>query len=131
MRVPFMSQVAWYLIFAMFIISIAPKVEAGFAPSEIIALSKSDRAADLDRIQKTLETKMIRERLEKFGLTQDEIDSRLAQLSDQQIHKLALQLDELRVGKDDGLGIVIALLMIAILVVLLLQLTGHRVVVTK
>ena len=131
MRILLMRQVAWYLVFAMFIIGIAPKAEAGFTPSEVIALSKVDRAADLDRVQKTLETKMIRERLEKFGLTQDEINSRLARLSDQQVHRLALQLDDLKVGKDDALGVIIALLVIAVLVVLLLQLTGHRVIVTK
>ncbi|MDI6727564.1 MAG: PA2779 family protein [Thermodesulfovibrionales bacterium] len=131
MRIPFMREVAWYLVFAMFIIGIAPKVEAGLAPSEAIALSNVDRAADLERIQKVIETKMIRERLEKLGFTHDEINNRLSQFSDQQIHQLALQLDDLKVGKDDGLGIIIALLVIAILVVILLQLTGHRVVVTK
>ncbi|MBI5212755.1 MAG: PA2779 family protein [Nitrospirae bacterium] len=130
MRLPLMKEVTWYLVFAMFIIGIAPKVEAGFAPSELIALSKADRAMDMEKIQKTLETKMIRERLEKLGFTQEEINKRLGQLSDQQIHQLTLQLDDLKVGSD-GLGIVIALLVIAILVVLLLQLTGHRVVVTK
>lgn len=130
-RIPFMKEVAWYLVFAMFIIGIVPKVEAGFAPSEVIALSKVDRVADLERIQKVLETKMISERLEKLGFTHDEINSRLSHLSDQQVHQLALQLDDLKVGKDDGLGIIIALLVIAILVVILLQLTGHRVVVTK
>jgi hypothetical protein len=130
MRIPFIKQISWYLVFAMFIIGIAPKVDAGFAPSEVIALANVDRAADMDKIQKVLETKMIRERLEKFGLTQDEINNRLSQMSDQQIHQLALHLDDLKVG-GDGLGIIIALLVIAILVVLLLQLTGHKVVVTK
>lgn len=130
-RIPFMKEIAWYLVFAVFIVGIAPKVEAGFAPSEAIALSKVDRAADMDKIQRVLETKMIKERLEKLGFTKDEINNRLSQLSDQQIHQLALQLDDLKVGKDDPLGIIIALLVIAILVIIILQLTGHRVVVTK
>lgn len=130
-RIPFMKEIAWYLVFAMFVIGIVPKVEAGFAPSNAIALAQVDRAADMDKIQKILETKMIRDRLEKFGFTQEEINNRLSQLSDQQIHQLALQLDNLKVGKDDALGIIIALLVIAILVVILLQLTGHRVIVTK
>lgn len=130
MKIRFMKQISWYLVFAMFIIGIAPRVEAGFAPSDVIALSQVDRAADIDKIQKVLETKMVRERLKKLGYAQEEINSRLAQLSDQQIHNLALQIDEVKVG-GDGLGIVIALLVIAILVVLLIQLTGHRVVVTK
>jgi hypothetical protein len=130
MKIPLMRQTAWCLVFAMFIVGMIPKVEANFAPSELIALSKNDRAADIEKIQKALETKMIRERLEKLGFTQEEINNRLSQLSDQQLHKFALQLDDLKVG-GDGLEIVIALLVIAILVVLLLQLTGHKVVVTK
>lgn len=130
-KIPFMKEITWYLVFAMFVIGIAPKVEAGFAPSNAIALAQVDRAADMDKIQKILETKMIRDRLEKFGFTQEEINNRLAHLSDQQIHQLALQLDDLKVGKDDALGIIIALLVIAILVVILLQLTGHRVIVTR
>lgn len=130
MRIPLMKQVAWYLVFAMFIIGIAPKAEAGFSPSEVMALSKADRAADLDKIQQVLETKMIAERLEKLGFTQEEINGKLSQMNDRQVHQLALQLDDLKVG-GDGLGVIIALLVIAILVVLLLQLTGHKVVVTK
>lgn len=126
MRIPFMKQISWYLVVAMFIIGIAPRVDAGLAPSAAISLAQVDRQADLGKIQKVLETKMIRDRLEQYGLTQDEVNARLSQLSDQQMHSLALQLDDLKVG-GDGLGIVIALLVIAILVVLLLYLTGHRV----
>jgi hypothetical protein len=130
-RIPFMKQLTWYLVVAMFIIGIAPRVEAGLAPSEIIALAQMDRNADLGKIQKILETKAVSERLIQFGLTQDEVQKRLAQLSDQQIHKIALQLDDLRIGQDDGLGIIIALLVIVILVVVLLKITGHKVIVTK
>ena len=129
MRIPLMRHISWYLIIAMFIIGITPKVEAGIVPSEIIAMSQADRAADLGKIQKVLEMKMVRERLEKLGFAQDEIQNKLSSLSDQQMHSLALQIDEIKVGGD--LGIVIALLVITILVVLLIQLTGHRVVVTK
>jgi|SRR3989304_9422175 len=128
MRMPFMKQVAWYLVFAMLIIGIVPRVEAGFAPSEAVALAKIDRSADLDRVQKILETKIIKERLEKLGFTRDEISNRFSQLSDYQIHQLALQLDDLKVG-GDGLGVVIVVLVIAILAVVLLYLTGHRVIV--
>ncbi|HHT9147128.1 MAG TPA: PA2779 family protein [Candidatus Wunengus sp. YC61] len=131
MKIRFMKQISWCLVVAMFIIGIVPNVQAGFAPSDVIALLQVDRAADIGKIQKVLETKMVRERLGKLGYAQEEINSRFAQLSDQQIHNLALQIDEIKVGGDSGLGIVIALLVIAILVVLFIQLTGHRVVVTK
>ncbi|NWF51939.1 MAG: PA2779 family protein [Nitrospirae bacterium] len=131
MRIPCMRFIAWYLVLAMFVIGIAPKVDAGLVKSEIVPSSYVDRAADLEKIQKVLETKAISKRLEQLGLSQYEIQKRLGQLNDNQIHQLALQIDDLRVGKDDGLGLIIALLIIAILVVILLQLTGHRIIVTK
>jgi hypothetical protein len=130
MRIPFMRHVTWYLVIAMFIIGITPRVDAGFAPSQIIAITQIDRNADLGNIQKVLEVKAIRERLMQFGLTQDEIQKRLAQLSDYQIHQFALQLDDLKIGQD-VFGVIIALLVIAVLVVVLLKLTGHKVIITK
>lgn len=123
-----MKSVAWYLIVAMFIIGIAPKVDAAFSPSEQIALAQFDRNADLQKIQSFLESKMVSDRLAKLGYTQEEIQSKLNQLSDQQIHQFALNLDQFKVG-GDALGVIIALLVIALLVILILQLTGHRVIV--
>ncbi len=130
MNIPFMKQISWYLVVAMFIISVAPRVEAGLVPSEIIALAQADRAADLEKIQNVLEVKAISQRLTQFGLTNDEIQSRISQLSDQQVHQIALQLDDLKVGQDDALGLIIALLVIAILVVIILKLTGHKVIIS-
>lgn len=130
MNIPFIKQISWYLVVAMFIISVAPRVEAGLAPSEIIALAQAERAADFEKIQKVLEIKAISQRLTQFGLTNDEIQSRLSQLSDQQVHQIALQLDDLKVGQDDALGLIIALLVIAILVIIVLKLTGHKVIIS-
>jgi uncharacterized protein YjiS (DUF1127 family) len=86
--------------------------------------------ADLQRIQTVLELKVIRQRLEDFGLTPDEINTRLARLSDDQLHQLAMDVDAI-IPAGDGLGIVIALLVIAILAVILIYLLNHRIVVTK
>jgi len=130
MRIPLMKHISWYLVMAMFIIGIAPKVDAGFAPSEIIALQHIERSADIQKIQKVLEVKAVSERLGQFGLTKDEVQQRLAGLSDQQIHQIALQLDDLKIGSSDALGVIIALLVIAVLVIVILKLTGHRVIVS-
>ncbi len=127
--IPFMKSIAAYLACAMFILGIAPRVDASFTPSEVIPLAQTDRAADLATLQKALEHKMVKERLANLGLTPDEVQTRLDRLSDQQLHNAARQLDNLKVGGDGGIGIVIGLLIIAILVVLLIQLTGHRVIV--
>ena len=126
-----MKHIAWYLVAAMFIIGIAPRVDAGLAPSEIIAIAQGERTADLDKIRQALEVKAVSERLHQFGFSREDIQNRIVQLNDQQIHQIALQLDDLKVGQSDALGLVIALLVIAILVVVLLKLTGHRVLVTR
>ncbi|OGW54021.1 MAG: hypothetical protein A2Y81_09950 [Nitrospirae bacterium RBG_13_43_8] len=129
MNIPFMKHVAWYLVIAMFIIGIAPRVDAGLVESEITSLTQVDRTAELGKIQNFLETKAVSKRLEQFGYTQDEVQKRLTQLSDQQIHQIATRLDDLKIG-GDGAGIIIALLVIVVLIIVILQLTGHKVVVT-
>jgi hypothetical protein len=130
MRIPFMKQLSWYLAVTMFILAIAPRVDAGFAPSEMISLVQSDRTEDLARIQNLLETKIVRERLDALGFSQDEIQGRLSQLTDQELHRLATQIDSLSVG-GDAAGVIIAVLVIIILIIVILQLTGHKVLVTK
>jgi hypothetical protein len=116
-----MRIVACYLVVAVFTIGFVQKVYAGFSPSEVLNASAFDRAEDLQKIQKVLELKMVSEKLKELGFTEEEIQGRLDQLSDEQLHQVALNLDELKVG-GDGVGIVIGLLVIAILVVLLIYL---------
>ncbi len=131
MKIPFARQVSWYLVFAMFVIGIAPRLDAAISPSEFITASKLDRAADLERIQRVLEMKVVQDRLEKLGYTSEEIKAKFDALSDHQVHQIAQQIDELRVGKDGALGVIIALLVIAVLVIVIIMLTGHKVIVTK
>ena len=126
MRMPLKRYVSWYLVFAMFLIGIAPKVDAGIAPSELIAMSQTDRNADLEKIRQVLEMKMVGERLKQLGLTQAEIQTRLNSISDQQLHKFALQLDDLRVGGDGGAGLAIAVLLIVVLFLMIIMLTSYR-----
>ena len=126
MRIPLMRHLSWYLIFAMFLIGIAPKVDAGLAPSELIAMSQTDRNADLEKIQQVLEMKMVGERLKQLGFTQAEIQTRLNSISDQQLHKFALQLDDLRVGGDGGAGLAIIVLLILVLFLMIMMLTSYR-----
>jgi len=120
--------VIWYMISVMFVIGITPRVYADFSPSEGIGLSQVDRNSDLQRIQKVLESKLIRERLAQLGFTEEGIQARLNQLSNEQIHQVALKIDEMKVG-GDGAEVVIIILLLAILVVAVIFLTGHRVIV--
>jgi hypothetical protein len=130
MSKPFMKYVSCYCVLAVLMMALVPRVHAGFSPSQVVALPESDRTADLGRIQKMLEIKMVQERLRQLGFSQDEIQSRLELLSDHQIHGLAQTLDQLRVGGDGG-AVIIVLLLAALVVVLVLYLTGTKVAVTR
>jgi len=112
----------------MLVIGMVPNGDASFVPSALNPGSQQGEDLERDRIQQLLETKMVKARLEKLGFTSEEIQSRLTNLTDEQIHYLAHKLDDLKVA-GDGLGVVISLLVIAILVVVLLQLTGHKVII--
>jgi len=128
MKTSLKRWITWYLVAAMFVIGITPRVYAGFSPSEGLVLPSGERTADRDKVQKFLEMKMVRERLKDLGFTAEEIQGKVKDLNDQQIHQLALKMDDLKVG-GDGLGFIIALLVIVILVILIIQLSGHRIVV--
>jgi len=130
MRIPLMKHLSWYLIVAMFIIGITPRVEAGIVPSEVVAMTQTDRATDIEKIQKVLEMKMVRERLEQLGFTQEEIQGKLSGLSNAQMHQLALQIDDITVG-GDGAGAVLFILIVILLVVLIVRLLTPRTVVVK
>ena len=128
MKKRFVKCVAWYLVAGMFVIGMAPRVDAGLASSEAIALPQVDPTSDLQYIQKLLETKMIRERLGQLGFSQDEIQAKINQLNDRQLHQLALSLDEIRVA-GNGFAVLVVLLLVGILVGVWLHVTGRRVVI--
>jgi hypothetical protein len=121
------AVLVWYLVGAMFVIGITPKCFAGFSPSEVIVLSPSERSGDLQKLQKFLETKMVQERLKDLGFTPEEIRMKLSDLSDSQIHQLALHLDEMRVA-GDGVTVFVVVLLIVALIVLIIYATGHKIV---
>jgi len=121
------KYLVWYLACAMFVIGVAPRLEAAFTPSEGLVPAFSTRGTDVETIRTALEQKLVRQRLQDLGFSADEVSTRLAELTDAQLHYFATRLDDLKVGGDGGLGIVIAILVIIILIILILQLTGHRV----
>ena len=123
----FVQVVTWYMVAVMFVFGFVPRVEAGFLASQT-SQGSQNRTEDLGAIQKALEMRMVSETMEKFGMTKAEVKSRLDVMTDAQIHQLATNLDEVRVG-GDGLGVIVVLLVIVILVVVIIELTGHKVIV--
>ncbi len=130
MRKEITKWVTWYMVTVMFLLGITPRVDAGFSPSEVIGQPQMNRTADLDKIQKVIEIKMIRERLNVLGFSQEEIQTRLNRLSDEQVHQLALKLDELKVAGDEAVAVLIVLV-IAAIALLVIYLMGYRMILKK
>jgi hypothetical protein len=99
------------------------------APTHL-ALAAADRAVSLTAIQTFLERKVVRQRLADLDLTPEEIQARLPQMTDEQVHAVASRIEGLQAG-GDGLGIVIGILLIVLIVIVILKLTDTKVIVTK
>jgi hypothetical protein len=124
---PFTKVLSIYLMVAMFLLTLPVQGWAMFIPA---AQTTTTRQVDIDSIQKTLESRLIQQRLMDFGLTADEALARVNTLSDEQVHQLALNLNSLQAGADGGdLGLLIFLLVVVIVVVVVLEATNHTVII--
>ncbi len=86
------------------------------------------RQDEMSRIQRALETEIVKEKLKAHGLNPGEIEQKLQGLSDGQIHVLAQASDRVLAG-GDALGVVIAILVIILLVILILKLSDKSIVI--
>ncbi len=123
----YFRQIALVLAFAMLIIGSIPSKSMAYVVGADTAESFS-RAADMDRAQRVLESKLVSEKLSSAGLSMTEVKSRLDKLSDSDLHSFASQLDSLYPG-GDALGAVIALLIIVILVMVILKFSNKKIVI--
>ncbi len=120
-----MRSATKFLIYVLILTTtiVCAKPSSGWA---LLAPARTDsatdgRAADMKMIQAGLESKIVRERLKALGLDEKEIDTRLAKLSDQEVHKLAKDVNTLAAG-----GFIEALLVCVVLVLLIVFLV-HRI----
>ncbi len=121
----FMKVLSLYLMLAMFLLTLPVQGWAMFIPA---GQAKPVPQADLDIIQKTLESTMVKQRLMDLGLSSEDTMAQISRLSNEQIHQLAVNLDSLQAGAD-GVGVLIFLVLVAIIVVVVLEATGHSVIV--
>ncbi|HOX08260.1 MAG TPA: PA2779 family protein [Planctomycetota bacterium] len=80
---------------------------------------ETSREQTVRRIHSLLDNQVARDRLAAMGVDRQDLEKRLDRLSDQDLQELSRRLDSVGVGAD-GLGVVIALLVIAALVLLII-----------
>lgn len=102
-----------------------PRVQAMMVPAPMAAhVAAMDRQADMAKVQAVLENKIVRHRLGELGLTTDEINRRIAGLSDTQLHQVAMQADKQQAAGDAGATVLIVIAAIALLA-LIISLLKH------
>jgi hypothetical protein len=90
-------------------------------------MAQEARDSEINKIQRALETQIVKSKLEAYGLTPDEITARMQDMTDAQIHLLSQASDDVLAGGE--FGFIIAILLIILLVIVILKVSGHSVVV--
>lgn len=124
----YFKQVAFIVALSILIIGSIPAKSMAYVVANEAVQSPSSRAADMDAVQRVLESKLVSGKLSQTGLTLSEIKPRLDRLTDSELHQFASQLNSLAPG-GDGLGIIIALLIIVILVMVILKLADRKIII--
>ncbi len=119
----------WATLFAVYLLSLSgtPAIAGMLGSVTSQALNGQEtRQQEINAIQRALENEIVKAKLDAYGLTPDEIRTKLRGLSDEQLHMLAQASDNVLAGGD---GEVIIVLLIIVIVILAIYVTGHRVVV--
>jgi hypothetical protein len=98
------------------------EAHAALMPTDLatgVVAPADQRAADLNRIQSQLESKLVVQRLQDLGLTPEEVQLQMQSLTNEQIHQVAQNLDGVQVGGD-----LLWILIVVGVVVLVLALLG-------
>ncbi len=127
--ISFLRIVTLYLIFALLIISSIPSQSAAMFITPGTGDVALDGAGDVAKVKTFLESRIVQQRLSDFGLTGEEISSRLNQLSQDQLHQIATHVDQIDYGSDSALGVLISILVIVILIIVIMKLMGRQVII--
>jgi hypothetical protein len=92
-----MSKRLMFLVFILMVAFVAVPVFAGPVPSKTAANQSLDqRATDIAVVRDVLSHDEVAKALQARGFTRDQVDQKLAQLSPQDLHQLAQNLDQLQ-----------------------------------
>ena len=118
-------MVAW-----MCTLHVAPAA-AGLAPSRTSGTTTiaSSRDADMVTVQRALENRVVAQKLRDYGVQPQDVQLRLASMSEQDLHTLASQTRGLPSGGDGTTGALIGILVVVILVIVILKLMNRQVVI--
>jgi len=102
---------------------IKKSAEASIVGSKMILSERNTsetRETSEKKIRIMLESKIVSEKLRSYGLSTEEVNGKLDNMSDEEIHQLAALSDRISAGGNGAVGIVIGILVVVVLVLLIL-----------
>jgi hypothetical protein len=115
-----------YVILTLFCLFV---FEQTYTRAEVISVKASkDYGNGWNSVQLQLESKMVSQVLHDYGMNSDEINSILQQLTNEDIHKLALDINQV-VPAGDAVAVIIGILIIVILVIVILKLMNKEIII--
>jgi hypothetical protein len=98
-----------------------PRAEAMLVPAPMMRpeMTQDQRTRDLKTIQATLEAKALRSRLHAIGLSDQQIETRLSKMTDQEIHQFASQIRAVHPAGDALIPILVAVLLVVLIIYLI------------
>jgi hypothetical protein len=103
---------AMFVIFWMVFLVTTP-APAGLIPSMGSSGSAGYTDQELNSIKQALENKIVKEKLQAYGLSSEEITSKLSSMSPDQIHVLAVVSSDVLAGGDTVTTIIVVFAIIA------------------
>jgi hypothetical protein len=122
-------RICWLVLFTFSCLALIPtQGRAALVVSQLAdGGTMIERQADLETVRQALEHELVAQRLADYGLTPDQVSTKLTELSDAQLHQLASLSDSLAEG--GVLGFVIGVLLVILLVIVILKISDRRITV--
>lgn len=119
--------ISWLVICLSVSLALVPRgTDAAPLPSGAVAAPASG-PEELRRILKVIEQKAVANRLAELGLSAREVALKIEALGDDELHRLASRVAEVEAG-GDAAGAIAAVIIFALLIILILELLGRRVI---
>ncbi len=125
-RIPLLAlAMAGYLSFLLTSPAVAGMVGSMGSPEFQASETRGD---EIKKIQLALENELVQAKLKAYGLTAEEIQNKIQDMTDNQISLLAQASDNVLAG-GDGLGLLIGVLVVVLLIIVIVKLLNRSIVI--
>ncbi len=116
------------LVLGLLMLGGIPRDAMAYVVEANAAVDFTQRPVNAGIIERAIDENLVSRRLIAIGLSSDDARQRLDSLTDEELREFASQINGLYPGQG-ALGVITALLVIAILVMLLLKVTNRKIII--